>query len=466
MTEPHRHPLPPDEQIVAEILAPMERITWRFKALVIVLLSIFALGIGAYVYMATTGMGVTGLNRPNMWGFLIASFVFWIGLSHSGTLISAILRLTKAEWRRPVVRAAEAMTLFSIMVAAIFPIIHLGRSWLFYWLIPYPSERWLWPNFRSPLMWDFMAITTYLTGSTMYFFLPLIPDLALVRDRSTGWKRRIYGFLSFGWRGTAQQWERLERAVAIMAVTILPVAVSVHTIVSWDFAMAIAPPMWHTTIYGPYFVAGAIYSGLALVITVMAVLRWVYKLDTYLRPEHFDKMGKILLTVALVWFYLWWGDFLINWYGRLPHERLAWNEYLFGRFTPLSWVMLLTNALLPILCLSFRKFRSSIPAMVVLTLLINVGMYFERLLIVIPPLSFKHFPYSWGHYWPSWVEWTILVASFAFFALLYTLFSKLIPIISIWEVREERLYSTTKRLGKETYSAVALPTTGQEGGHG
>ncbi|HEY9854687.1 MAG TPA: NrfD/PsrC family molybdoenzyme membrane anchor subunit [Stenomitos sp.] len=466
MAVPHRHPLPSDEQIVEDILRPMARTTWRFWLLVAVLLVIIGAGAGAYLYMAMTGMGVTGLSRPNMWGMLIANFVFWIGLSHSGTLISAILRLTNAEWRRPVVRAAEAMTLFTIMVAGLFPIIHLGRSWLFYWLLPYPSERMIWPNFRSPLLWDFMAITTYLTGSTMYFYLPLIPDLATVRDRSTGWKRRIYGILSFGWRGTTVQWQRLERALAILAVTILPVAVSVHTIVSWDFAMAIAPPLWHTTVFGPYFVAGAIYSGLALVITVMATLRWVYKLETYLRPEHFDKMGKILLTISLIWFYLWWADFLTGWYGRVPDERHAWMEYLFGRFALLSWTMLICNAVLPPLCLSFKRFRQNIPLMVILTLLINVGMYIERILIVVPPLTFKRFPWVWGGYWPSWVEWTIWLAAFAGFTLLYTVFSKLIPLVAIWEVREERIYMTRKQVGKHSYPAVALPETGQEGGHG
>lgn len=458
--------LPDDATIVEEILRPMARTTWRYWVLLGVLLAIILAGAGTFLWMARTGMGVTGLGRPNMWGLFIASFVFWIGLSHSGTLISAILRLTNAEWRRPVVRAAEAMTLFTIMVAGLFPILHLGRAWLFYWLIPYPSERWLWPNFRSPLMWDFMAITTYLTGSTMYFYLPLIPDLAVVRDRASGWRRRLYGWLTFGWRGTRDQWQRLERALRIMAVTILPVAVSVHTIVSWDFAMSIAPPLWHTTVYGPYFVAGAIYSGLALVITVMATLRKAYGLERYLRPEHFDKMGKILLTISLIWFYLWWADFLTTWYGRLPAERLALQEYLFGRFAPMAWIMLLTNAVLPPLLLSFRRFRTSIPAMVVLTLLINVGMYLERVLIVVPPLSFKHFPYVWGSYWPTWVEGTIILASFAGFTFLYAVFSKLIPVIAIWEVREEKLYATSQRVGREVYPAVALPVSGEEAGHG
>lgn len=458
--------LPSDPEIVEAILSPMTRTTWRYWVFLAVLALFVLAGAAAFVYMQRVGMVVTGLSRPNMWGIYIASFVFWIGLSHSGTLISAILRLTKAEWRRPVVRAAEAMTLFTIMVAGCFPIIHLGRAWLFYWLVPYPSERLIWPNFRSPLMWDFMAITTYLTGSTMYFFLPLIPDLALVRDRATGWKRRIYGWLCFGWRGTRDQWQRLERAISIMAVTILPVAVSVHTIVSWDFAMAIAPPTWHTTVFGPYFVAGAIYSGLALVITVMAVLRWVYGFQAYLRPEHFDKMGKILLTIAIIWFYLWWADFLTTWYGRMPAERIVIFEYLFGRFAPMTWTMFLTNAVLPPLLLSFRRFRQNIPAMVVLTLLINVGMYLERLLIVIPPLAYKRFPFVWGSYWPSWVEITIIVGSFAGFTLLYAIFSKLIPVVSIWEVREERLYVTEKRVGREVYTAVALPLSGQEGGVG
>ena len=249
----------------------------------------------------------------------LTNFVFWIGISHAGTLISAILRLVNAGWRRPVTRCAEVITVFALMIGAMFPIIHLGRPWLAFWLFPYPSAREIWPNFRSPLAWDFFAINTYLTGSVLFLFLPMIPDLALVRDRSTGWRRTIYGALSFGWRGTTKQWNRLESAMQIMAIAILPVAVSVHTIVSFDFSMANVP-MWHSTIFGPYFVAGAIFSGIAALIIAMAVLRKALHLEHYLLPLHFDNLGKLLLLMSILWGYFVFNERLTIWYGNEPQR--------------------------------------------------------------------------------------------------------------------------------------------------
>ena len=245
--------------------------------------------------------------------------MFWIGISHAGTLISAILRLVDAGWRRPVTRCAEVITVFALMIGAMFPIIHLGRPWLAFWLFPYPNQRELWPNFRSPLAWDFFAINTYLTGSVLFLFLPMIPDFALVRDRSTGWRRRVYGALAFGWRGTTKQWNRLESAMQIMAIAILPVAVSVHTIVSFDFSMANVP-MWHSTIFGPYFVAGAIFSGIAALIIAMAALRKTLRLEHYLLPLHFENLGKLLLLMSILWGYFVFNERLTVWYGNEPHE--------------------------------------------------------------------------------------------------------------------------------------------------
>src|SRR5437868_3414659 len=264
--------------------------------------SLLLAAMGAFGYQLYSGIGVWGLNRPVMWAFDITNFVFWIGISHAGTLISAILRVTGAEWRRPVTRCAEAITVFALMIGAMFPIIHLGRPWLFFWLIPYPNQRMIWPNFRSPLVWDFFAITTYLTGSTLFLLLPTIPDFALIRDRTTGWRRRIYGALALGWRGTPKQWHRLESAMQIMAIAIIPVAVSVHTIVSFDFSMA-PVPMWHSTIFGPYFVAGAIFSGIAALIIAMAGIRRFLHLEAYLHPLHFENLGKLLLMMSPLWGY-------------------------------------------------------------------------------------------------------------------------------------------------------------------
>src|SRR6267142_5841123 len=283
-------------RISDDLLRPLLETSWRFWLLVIFLGSIVATGLGTWAYQMYRGFGMTGINMPIYWAFYITTFVFWIGISHAGTLISAILRLVDAGWRRPVTRCAEVITAFALMIGAMFPIIHLGRPWLFFWLMPYPNQRMIWPNFRSPLVWDFFAINTYLTGSLLFLALPMIPDFALVRDRTTGWRHRIYGLLALGWQGTPKQWHRLESAMQIMAIAIIPVAVSVHTIVSFDFSMA-PVPMWHSTIFGPYFVAGAIFSGIAALILAMAALRRVFHLEAYLRPVHFNNLGLLLLTM-------------------------------------------------------------------------------------------------------------------------------------------------------------------------
>src|SRR5438093_10735243 len=250
------------QRISDDLLRPVVTTTWKFWLLVAVLGSIVAMGLCTWMYQMYRGFGMTGINMPIFWAFYITTFVFWIGISHAGTLISAILRLVNAGWRRPVTRCAEVITAFALMIGALFPIIHLGRPWLFFWLMPYPSNRQIWPNFRSPLVWDFFAISTYLTGSVLFLVLPMIPDFALIRDRSTGLRRHIYGALALGWRGTTTQWHRLESAMQIMAVAIIPVALSVHTIVSFDFSMA-PVPMWHSTMFGPYFLACATFSGIA-----------------------------------------------------------------------------------------------------------------------------------------------------------------------------------------------------------
>src|SRR5215471_14365611 len=256
-------------RITNDLLRPLEQTSWRFYAIVAVLGSIVALGLGSWFYQMYMGFGMTGIDMPVYWAFYVTNFVFWIGISHAGTLISAILRLVNAGWRRPVTRCAEVITVFALMIGAMFPIIHLGRPWLAFWLVPYPSERQIWPNLRSPLAWDFFAISTYLTGSTLFLLLPIIPDCALLRDQMIGWRRKVYGVLALGWQGTTKQWHRLEAAMQVMAIAIVPVAISVDTIVSFDFSMS-PVPMWHSTVFGPYFVAGAIFSGIAGLIIAMA----------------------------------------------------------------------------------------------------------------------------------------------------------------------------------------------------
>src|SRR6058998_3102771 len=289
-----------ERKINEDLLRPLRQTSVWFFLLIAGLGIIVLAGVGSWMYQVWNGLAVAGIRWPVMWSFYITNFVFWIGISHAGTLISAILRLVKATWRRPITRCAEAITVFALMIGSMFPIIHLGRPWLFFWLIPYPNERLIWPNFRSPLMWDFMAINTYLIGSVTYLYLPMVADLAAVRDRSRGLRRKIYSLLALVWRGTARQWNRLERAISIMAIIILPVAVSVHTIVSWDFAMTLNP-MWKSTIFGPYFVVGAIFSGIAALILAMAVLRRVLHLEAYIERKHFNSLSLLLLTMSLLW---------------------------------------------------------------------------------------------------------------------------------------------------------------------
>jgi molybdopterin-containing oxidoreductase family membrane subunit len=420
-------------QITDDLLRPLFQTSWRYMALVLFLGMFVVAAFSAFAHQVHEGIGVWGIRRPVFWAFDITNFVFWIGISHAGTLISAILRLANATWRRPVTRCAEVITVFALSIGAMFPIIHLGRPWLAFWLIPYASERQIWPNFRSPLAWDFFAINTYLIGSVAFLTLPIIPDWALVRDKANGWRKKVYTVLALGWRGTPKQWSRLETAMHIMAVAIIPVAVSVHTIVSWDFAMA-PVPMWHSTIFGPYFVAGAIFSGIAALIIAMAMLRKFLHLEDYLLPLHFDNLGKLLLVMSLFWLYFVFAERLTTWYGNDPSEMAVLWATQRGEFAPLFWTMVACNFLIPFPILAIKRLRT-IAGTVIASLGVVVGMWLERFLIIVPSLSRKYLPYSWGDYQPTWVEITIMVGTFAGMALLYTLFSKAVPIISIWELK-------------------------------
>jgi molybdopterin-containing oxidoreductase family membrane subunit len=395
--------------------------------------AVVAWGLVAWGYQIHAGIGVVGKRRPVMWSFYITNFVFWIGISHAGTLISAILRLTHAGWRKPVTRAAEAITVFALMIGGLFPLIHLGRVWVFYWLIPYPNDRLLWPNFRSPLLWDLTAIFTYLTGSVIYLYMPLIPDVAQLAAHTRGWRRTLYRLLSLGWTGSDREWQALERAMKLMAGIILAVAVSVHTVVAWDFAMAIAP-MWHSTIFGPYFVAGAIFSGIAALVLAMAVIRKGMGLEAYLEPRHFDNLAKLLLLMSLLWLYFTAAEHLTVWYGNQPHEMVVFGERVRGAWAPLFWAMVVCNFLVPFVLLGIRRLRS-IRTAVISSITVLIGMWLERFLIVVPTLARPALPAAWGTYSPTWVEISITAGTFAAMALLYLLFSKLFPIIAIWEYK-------------------------------
>jgi Ni/Fe-hydrogenase subunit HybB-like protein len=421
------------EQINEDLLRPLSAPSARYLSAFAFLAAIVITAAFAFGWQVYNGLGVSGLRRPVFWGFYITNFVFWIGLSHAGTLISAILRLANATWRRPVTRCAEVITVFALTIGAAFPIVHLGRPWLAFWLFPYPSERGIWPNIRSPLLWDFFAINTYLLSSVTFLLLPMVPDFALVRDRASGTKRKIYSALALGWTGAPNQWRRLEVAMHIMAVAVIPVAVSVHSIVSWDFAMAIVPG-WHSTIFAPYFVAGAIFSGIAALIIAMAFLRKFLHLEEYLLPVHFENLGKLLLVMSLLWFYFVFAERLTAWYGNSPAEMAVFWLTQTGSYSPLFWTMVLCNFLIPFPILAIQKLRT-ITGTVVASCGVVIGMWLERFLIIVPSLSHKYLPYSWGTYRPTWVEISITAGTFAGMALLYMVFSKFVPIISIWELK-------------------------------
>jgi Ni/Fe-hydrogenase subunit HybB-like protein len=438
-----------DQRINSDLLRPLTQTSWRFYVLVAVFGGGVLTAFVAWMSQAYRGYGVTGIRWPVYWGFYITSFVFWIGISHAGTLISAILRLVNAGWRRPVTRCAEVITVFALMIGAMFPIIHLGRPWLAFWLIPYPSERMIWPNLRSPLVWDFFAINTYLVGSVLFLFLPMLPDLAVVRDKSTGLRHRIYGTLAFGWRGTPKQWHRLETAMQIMAIAIIPVAVSVHTIVSFDFSMA-PVPMWQTTIFGPYFVAGAIFSGIAALLIAMAVLRRFLHLENYLHPVHFENLGKLLLVMALLWGYFVFNERLVTYYGNKPPEMAVFWGTQRESFAALYWTMVVCNFVLPLVLMGIRRFRT-ITGCVIASFGVVIGMWLERFLIIVPSLGHKYLPYSFGTYRPQPVEIIIAGATFAAMMLLYVLFAKFVPIISIWELKA----------GEHTPAVLVPPATGE-----
>jgi len=419
------------DRLVLRALMPPGRTYWACVALL-------ALTVGAgastWMFQVWTGLGVTGLRQPVMWATYITNFVFWVGIAHSGTLISAILFLFRSRWRTPVYRAAETMTVFAVMTAGLFPLIHLGRVWFFYWLLPYPNERWLQPNFRSPLVWDAFAVSTYLIVSVTFLFMGLIPDVAAARDAATGWRRRFYELLALGWRGTDEQWRHFSMAYLLMAGLATPLVISVHSVVSWDFAMAQLPG-WHSTIFAPYFVAGAIFSGCALVLTLLIPMRRLLDLEDALAPWHFANLAKVILLMSLVVTYSYLSESFMAWYSANPFERTTYQMRYWGPYAPLFWTMVTCNCIIP-LALFAPRVRRNLKALFVISLFINVGMWLERFVIIAGSLSTNFMPSQWGVYRPTWVEITITVASFAWFLMWFTLFAKFLPIVSMTELKE------------------------------
>jgi molybdopterin-containing oxidoreductase family membrane subunit len=445
----------PQEEMNQMMLRPMMKQSGGYWLTVVILAAIVIFGLFAYwFYMIRWGMGVAGIRRPVGWGVFIATFVFWIGISHSGTFISAILRVFNAEFRRPITRAAELMTSFSLICGFLFPVIHLGRPWTVYYMMPIPNQRYLWANFQSPLTWDMLAITTYLISSTIYVYLPMIPDLAMARDRTTGWRHVLYKLTSLGWRGLEYEWHYLHKAINIFAFAIIPIMFSVHTIVSWDFAMA-KQVGWRSSIFGPYFVVGAIFSGVSAVIAVLLVVRKTMNLQYFLRKEHFEALAKLVLIFSFSWAYFFFNDYLVEWYGGewVGHQLLYLQAR--GPLAPFWYLMLFCNIVVPVGTLWSKKVRQSPTALFFIALIIQVGMYMERFIIIPGFLQRQRLPFDWGEYNPRPVELSIAIGTLALFCLLYVLASRVIPLIPVWEVLEGQLSHSRRRIGKTVVTSVA-----------
>lgn len=425
------------KQITEDIVAPMERmpskgwVTMFLSAKVLLIFYIITLAL-----VVAMGMGLLGVNHPNAWGTMIITFVFWIGIGHAGTLISAILFLFRQKWRTSVARTAEAMTVFAVMTAGLFPLLHTGRPWLDYWLFPYPNQRGpLWTNFRSPLLWDVFAVSTYATVSMVFWYVGLVPDFATVRDRAINKTRKlIYGILSMGWRGTAKDWSHYEMVYLLLAGLSTPLVLSVHTIVSFDFAVSNLPG-WHTTIFPPYFVAGAVFSGFGMVITLMTLVRIGFpEFKNYITLDHMEVMNKIIMTTGLLVGYAYASEFFIAWYSGNVYERAVFINRALGDYGWSYWIMVSCNVISPQL-FWFKKLRRSIPVMFVVSIFVNIGMWFERFVITITSLHHDFIPANWGKYAWSYFDTAILVGSFGMFFTLFLLYLRLFPAISIAEVK-------------------------------
>jgi molybdopterin-containing oxidoreductase family membrane subunit len=385
-------------------------------------------------YLVFKGIGIWGNNIPIGWAFEITNFVWWIGIGHAGTLISAILLLLRQPWRTSINRFAEAMTLFAVACAALFPAIHTGRPWLDYWLLPYPNTMGVWPQFRSPIMWDVFAVSTYATVSLLFWFIGLIPDLATLRDRSQSKTARvIYGMLAMGWRGSAHHWHRYETAYLLLAGLATPLVVSVHTVVSLDFAVAIVPG-WHTTIFPPYFVAGAIYSGFAMVLTLAIPIRAIYGLEDFITMRHLQNMAKVMLVTGLIVAYGYTIEAFIAWYSADKYEGfMIWNRVT-GPYAPVYWLLLFCNIVVP-QALWLRRVRNSVPLLFAISLIVNVGMWLERFIIVVTSLHRDFLTSSWGMYSPTIWDWSTFIGTLGLFVALLFLFLRFLPMISIFEMR-------------------------------
>jgi molybdopterin-containing oxidoreductase family membrane subunit len=421
------------DKISSIVLLQKTRRGWWFGfAIAFALFMLLNVAIG---YLLMVGVGIWGINIPIGWGFAIVNFVWWIGIGHAGTLISAFLLLMRQAWRQSINRFAEAMTLFAVSSAGLFPLLHMGRPWLFFWLLPYPDTMGAWPQFRSPLVWDVFAVSTYATISLLFWFVGLIPDLATLRDRTKDrLPRMVYGFLAMGWRGSAMHWHRYEMAYLLLAGLATPLVVSVHTVVSFDFTLAVIPG-WHSTIFPPYFVAGAIYSGFAMVLTLAIPLRKFYGLEDFVTLRHLDNMAKILMATGLIVAYGYMMETFMAFYSGNTYDRYMIVNRMTGPYAPVYWSLILCNIVIPLGTLWSSKIRRNVAALFVISLVVQTGMWLERFVIVVTSLHRDFLPSSWAMYYPTRWDWATYLGTIGLFFTLFLLFIRYLPMISIFEMR-------------------------------
>jgi len=431
--EPHT-PTQTHAEVTRDVLATLGTPSRGYYLALFGAVGMFLIGLFTFVMLLKEGLGLAGYTPPVMWSVYITTFVFWIGIGHAGTLISAILFLFRSPWRTAVYRSTEAMTVFAVMTAALFPIIHIGRQWIFYWLLPYPNQRFLWPNFKSPLIWDVFAITTYFTVSATFLVVGLVPDLSAVRDKVSGWRKTIYSLASIGWTGADSQWRHYTRGYLYLAALATPLVLSVHSVVSWDFAMSIIPG-WHGTIFAPYFVAGAIYSGIGMVLTLLIPLRKALGVEHMLTEYHFDNLAKLTLLTGSILFYAYAMEYFVAWYSGNPFEQTTFWRRAFGPMWWAGWSMIICNAFVSQL-LWFRKIRTNLTALFIISIFINLGMWFERFVIIASSLSNDYLPNKWHVPAVTWADWGILVGSFGWFLMYFLLFARTFPVIAIQEIKE------------------------------
>jgi molybdopterin-containing oxidoreductase family membrane subunit len=419
------------DNTVLDTLSPPRRSYWITVSL---LFAGVLMGAACWGYQIFKGIGVGGQNNPVHWGTYLINFVFWVGIAHSGTLISAILHLFRAGWRNPIARAAETMTVFAVCTAGLYPFIHLGRVYLVFYMLPFPNQRTLWPNFTSPLMFDVVAISTYLTVSSLFWYTGMLPDLAIIRDRAVGLRKKIFTVISLGWTGEYELWRHYTRGYLFFAALATPLVISVHSVVSWDFALSVIPG-WHTTIFAPYFVAGAIHSGLAMVVTLMIPLRKMFRYEAIITDKVLESVAKTIVFTGLIVAFAYGTEVFIAWYSRNPVEMESFYWRAFGDYALEYWIMVTCNTIIPLLLL-FKRVRTHIPTLFVISICVNVGMWYERFVIIIGSVAHDFLPHAWGLYRPSLIEFGIMIGSFCLFFFLFVLFCKHLPSVSMTEMKE------------------------------